>query len=192
MTLAKRAAADLELVEIDELLVGPTGITYADADAVSAAKVLKEFASSHEVFAVKGGLLGTDFLTAERIAELAEIAPRDELLAILAGTLKAPLTAMAGLLAALPRGAATIFQQLLEKKESGEFVGDAPAAEAEAAADEAEGESGDEGEEEAVSEEAAAAAPEDSADASDDDSADGPVDEESDGDDEAETAQEEE
>ncbi|HSF84863.1 MAG TPA: 50S ribosomal protein L10 [Acidimicrobiia bacterium] len=122
MTLARRAASDLELDEIDELLLGPTGIAFADTDAVSAAKVLKEFSSAHEVFSVKGGLLGMDFLTPERISELAEIAPRGELLAMLAGAMKAPLTAMAGLLAALPRSAATVMQQLLEKKESGEFA----------------------------------------------------------------------
>jgi large subunit ribosomal protein L10 len=122
MTLARRAASDLELDEIDELLLGPTGIAFADTDAVSAAKVLKEFSSAHEVFSVKGGLLGMDFLTPERISELAEIAPRGELLSMLAGAMKAPLTAMAGLLAALPRSAATVMQQLLEKKESGEFA----------------------------------------------------------------------
>lgn len=122
MTLARRAASDLDLDELDELLTGPTGLAFADTDAVSAAKVLKDFASSHDVFAVKGGMLGTDFLTPERIAELAEIAPREVLLAQLAGALKAPLTSMAGLLAALPRGAATVMQQLLEKKQGGEFV----------------------------------------------------------------------
>ncbi len=160
MTLARRAVSDLELAEFDELLIGPTGIAFADEDAVSAAKVLKEFASSHEVFTVKGGLLGTDFLTPERISQLAEIAPRDELLAMLAGALKAPLTTMAGLLAALPRGAATVFQQLLEKKQAGEFVGEEPNAEAAASVDEASGDAatddGDNAAEAASSDEAEA------------------------------------
>ncbi len=127
MTLARRAAGELELEALDDLLVGPTGITFADGDPVSAAKVLKDFAAAHEVFAIKGGLLGRDILTSDRVKALAEIAPREVLLAQLAGAFKAPLTAMAGLLAALPRGAVTAMQQLLEKKQAA-----APAAAAEA------------------------------------------------------------
>ena len=122
MTLARRAANELDLDALDEFLVGPTGITFADGDPVGAAKVLKEFASTHDVFTIKGGLLGRDVLTPERVQELAEIAPREVLLAKLAGALKGPLTKMAGLLAALPRGTATAMQQLLEKKQAGEFV----------------------------------------------------------------------
>lgn len=117
MTLTRRAAAELALDELDELLIGPTGIAFADGDPVNAAKLLKDFAASHEVFIIKGGLLGSSILSPERVKALAEIAPREVLLATLAGGLKAPLVAMAGLLAAIPRSAATVFQQLLEKKE---------------------------------------------------------------------------
>ena len=135
MTLARRAADELDLDALDEFLVGPTGIAFADADPVSAAKVLKEFASTHDVFTIKGGLLGRDVLTPERVRELAEIAPREVLLAKLAGAFKAPMSAMAALLSALPRGTATAMQQLLEKKHGGEFVPAAAAVEAPAPAE---------------------------------------------------------
>jgi len=115
MTLARRAAAELELEELGAMLMGPTGLTFADGDAAAAAKVLKDFAAANEVFTIKGGLLGTTVLSAERIGELAEIEPRPVLLAKLAGLFQAPASAMAGLLATLPRGAATMFQQLLDR-----------------------------------------------------------------------------
>jgi large subunit ribosomal protein L10 len=118
MTLARRAAAELENDEFNELLIGPTGLTFSDEDAVTTAKTLKEFAKTHEVFVIKGGLLGSEFLTPETISELAEIEPRDVLLAKFAGAMKAPMANLAGLVAALPRNAASMFQQLLEKKES--------------------------------------------------------------------------
>jgi large subunit ribosomal protein L10 len=118
MTLARLAAADVESEEFNELLIGPTGLTFSDEDAVTAAKTLKDFAKQHDVFVIKGGLLGNEFLTPETIAELAEIEPRDVLLAKLAGAMKAPMANLAGLVAALPRNAASMFQQLLEKKES--------------------------------------------------------------------------
>ena len=117
MTLARRAAAELEIDEFDDLLLGPTGIAFADGDPVNAAKAMRDFAKTHEVFEIKGGMLGREFLTPERIAELASVEPREVLLAKLAGALQAPIANMAGLLAALPRNAATALQQLLEKKE---------------------------------------------------------------------------
>jgi large subunit ribosomal protein L10 len=136
MTLARLAAADLDIEDLDELLLGPTGLAFADGDPVGAARVLRDFAKGHEVFVIKGGLLGREFLTPERIAELADIEPRDVLLAKIAGVFEAPMAKMAGLLAALPRNTATAMQQLLEKKEeSSEPPAAADESEAEASVD---------------------------------------------------------
>ena len=148
MTLARLAAGDLEIDSLDDLLLGPTGLAFADGDPVGAAKVLKDFAKSHDVFVIKGGLLGVDFLSPEKIAELADIEPREVLLAKIAGAMKAPMANLAGLLAALPRNTASVLQQLLEKKEAAD---DQPPAEAEADvavdADDSAPEAGDDGDE---------------------------------------------
>ena len=135
MTLARLAADDLDLDSLDELLLGPTGLAFADGDPVGAAKALKDFSKDHDVFVIKGGLLGPDFLSPERISELADIEPREDLLAKLAGAMQAPLANLAGLLAALPRNTASVLQQLLEQKESA--GDDAPEAAADDSADEA-------------------------------------------------------
>ena len=137
MSLARRAAAELELAELDELFLGPTGIAFADGDPVSAAKVLKEFAKENETFAVKGGLLGSDFLTPERISELADIESREVLLAKLAGLMQAPMANLAGLLEAMPRNLASAMQQLVDKKEEAGDVAPAASEDAEAPAEEA-------------------------------------------------------
>ena len=129
MTLARLAAAELELAELDELFLGPTGIAFADGDPVTAAKALKDFAKENEAFTVKGGLLGSEFLTPERISELADIESREVLLSMIAGAMKAPMANLAGLLAALPRNLASAMQQLVEKKEEA-GGGEPPAAEA--------------------------------------------------------------
>ena len=128
MTLARRAAGDLEIDSLDELLLGPTGLAFADGDPVGAAKVLKDFAKTHDVFVIKGGLLGFDFLSPEKVAALADIEPREVLLAKIAGAMKAPMANLAGLLAALPRSTASVLQQLLEKKEAEEPSEDQPTA----------------------------------------------------------------
>jgi large subunit ribosomal protein L10 len=116
MTLARLAAEGMA-DELTELLLGPTALTFADGDPAAAAKALKAFSKDHSVLIIKGGLLDSEFLSPERISALADLPARDVMLATVAATLGAPMTQMAGLLAALPRNAATAFQQLLEKKE---------------------------------------------------------------------------
>ncbi len=115
MTLARLAAADMT-DELNDLLSGPTALTFADGDPAAAAKALKAFAKDHDVMIIKGGVLGAEFLSPERVSQLADLDPREVLLARIAGAFAAPMAQMAGLLAALPRNAATVFQQLLEKK----------------------------------------------------------------------------
>ncbi len=115
MTLARRAAAELDIDSLDELLLGPTGLAFADEDAVGAAKALRDFAKDHEVFTIKGGLLGREFLTPERVNELAAIESRQALLATMLRDMQAPLANFAGLMAALPRGFATALRQVLDK-----------------------------------------------------------------------------
>lgn len=116
MTLARRAAADLDIDSLDDLLLGPTGLAFADGDAVLAAKALRDFAKDHDVFSIKGGLLGRDFLPPERVADLADIESREALLARILGALQGPMANLAGLFAALPRGMATAIQQLIDKR----------------------------------------------------------------------------
>ena len=126
MTLARRAAEELGHDSLLDELVGPTGLAFATVDAVAAAKVLKDFADAQPKLVLKGGLLGSDPLTPERVAELAELDSREVLLAKIAGAFQAPMAGMANLLAAMPRNMATMLQQLIEKT-----PGEAPAAEPE-------------------------------------------------------------
>ncbi len=138
MTLARRAAAELELAEFDELLLGPTGIAFADGDPVTAAKALKDFAAEHDALSIKGGLLRSEFLTPERISQLAEIESREVLLAKIAGVMQAPMANLAGLLAALPRNTASVVKQLIEKKEAAGDTSSSDAAESSVAPEAAE------------------------------------------------------
>jgi large subunit ribosomal protein L10 len=120
MTLARLAAGQLDIQALDDLLLGPTGIAFANGDAVSAAKTLRDFSKDHDVFRIKGGLLGRDYLTPERVAELADIEPHEVLLSRMAAAFQAPMVKFAGLLEALPRGFATAMQQLLEDRQAAE------------------------------------------------------------------------
>ena len=122
MTLARRAADDAGISGLDEHLLGPTALAFAKSDPVATAKALKDFSKSHEVFVLKAGVLSGSILGPEEVSRLADIEPREVLLAKIAGAAKAPLVQAAGLFASFNRNAASMFQQLLEKKESGEIA----------------------------------------------------------------------
>lgn len=130
MTLARRAVDELGIEGLDEHLAGPTALAFAQEDAVATAKALKDFKKTNENLAIKVGLLSNSLLTTDAITKLADIEPREVLLARIAGAMEAPLSGFAGMLGSFTRNSARMFSQLLEKKESGEFVPEATAAEA--------------------------------------------------------------
>jgi large subunit ribosomal protein L10 len=115
-TLVRLAARDLGL-EIEDLLVGPTAIAFVAGDPVNVAKALRDFARTNPALVVKGGLLGQKYLDADQTRALADIAPREELLARMAGAMAAPLQQFAGLLQAVPRNFAYGLAALIEKIE---------------------------------------------------------------------------
>ena len=142
-TLVRFAARDLGL-ELEELLTGPTAIAFitekpdgSPGDAVDVAKALRDFARTNPNLVVKGGVLGTKPLTADEAKALAEVEPREVLLAKLAGALAAPMVQFAGLLEALPRNFAYGLQgpHRPAGRRAGGSRADEPAAEPEAAAE---------------------------------------------------------
>jgi large subunit ribosomal protein L10 len=115
-TLAKLAVREAGLEGLDDLLVGPTALTFVKGDIAGAAKALRDSAKTLPALVVKGGVLGEAALTADDVNALAELPSRDELLAKFAGALQAPLVKTAGLLQALPRNFAYGLSALIEKQ----------------------------------------------------------------------------
>ena len=129
-TLVRFAVRDLGLTEAEELLTGPTAIAFVTArsdggagDPVTVAKALRDFARTNPSLVVKGGLLGEKVLSAEEVRALADVAPREVLLARLAGGFAAPLQQFAGLLAALPRNFAYGLKALIDQRSDSDQQG---------------------------------------------------------------------
>ena len=114
-TLVRFAVAELGLAELEDLLTGPTAIAFVDGDAVAVAKALRDFSRTNPNLVVKGGVLGESVLSASDAAALADIPPREVLLARLAGLLQAPMQQFAGLLQALPRNFAYGLKALIDQ-----------------------------------------------------------------------------
>lgn len=117
-TLARFAARDAGIDGLDELLVGPTGITFVSGDVAAAAKALRDLSKTNPMLVIKGGSLGKVVLSAKDVEALAELPSREVLLSQFAGALQAPLVKTAGLLQALPRNFAYGLKALIESKEA--------------------------------------------------------------------------
>jgi len=138
-SLARRAVEAAGLAELSPLLEGPVAIAFVHGDAVVAAKALRDFGRTNPALILKGGLLGPRVLTAAEIESLADIQPRDVLLARLAGGFQAPLTKAAGLFQAFTRNLAyAVLAYVDQRVAGGETVPEPEAREPEANEPEAE------------------------------------------------------
>ena len=115
-TLARLGAAQAGVEGLDDILVGPTGITFVSGDAAAVAKALKDAAKTNPLLVLKGGVMAGKAMTAKDIEALADLPSRETLLAMLAGAFQAPLVKTAGLLQALPRNFAYGLKALIDQK----------------------------------------------------------------------------
>jgi large subunit ribosomal protein L10 len=136
-TLTRRAAEEAGKGGLLALLEGPTAITFVSGDPVEAAKALRDFARTQNLLAIKGGLLGDRVMSQADVEALAEIQPREVLLARIAGGLQAPLAKAAGLFSALQRNTAYGIKALIDQRVAAGEAPPPPAAEPEAPAAEA-------------------------------------------------------
>jgi large subunit ribosomal protein L10 len=113
-TLTKIAAKQAGL-ELDALLQGPTAIAFIKGDPVEAAKGLRDFAKTHPLLVIKGGVLDDKALTADEIRKLADLESRETLLAKLAGAMNASLQQAVSLFAAPLSQAARLTAALRDK-----------------------------------------------------------------------------
>jgi len=138
-TLVRRAIDGGEYQPLSEYLSGPSALTFVQGDVSAVAKALKDFARANPLLVIKGGLADGSLLSSSDLAALADLPPRDVLLARIAGALAAPMQQLAGLLQALPRNLAYGLSALIEQREAGgEKLPEPEAPAAEAAAAEAE------------------------------------------------------
>jgi large subunit ribosomal protein L10 len=139
-TLVRRAIDGGEYQPLSEYLSGPSALTFVQGDVSAVAKALKDFARANPLLVIKGGLADGSLLSSSDLSALADLPPRDVLLARIAGALAAPMQQLAGLLQALPRNLAYGLSALIEQREAGGEklpepeapAAEAPAAEAEA------------------------------------------------------------
>jgi large subunit ribosomal protein L10 len=126
-TLAKVAATQAGVGdEISSMLIGPSAIAFVDGDVAQAAKGLLDFAKANPLLVIKGGVLDGKALTPAEVGQLADLEPREVLLAKLAGAMKASMAGAAATFNALPTQMALLADALRAKVEASTPQADEP------------------------------------------------------------------
>jgi large subunit ribosomal protein L10 len=97
-TFVKRAADEIGLQGLDPFLEGPTAVAYGINDPVSPAKILSEFAKTYKALEIKAGILEGKVIGVEGVKALAELPPREVLLAQVLAAMQSPLVGMVNVL----------------------------------------------------------------------------------------------
>lgn len=131
--LTKLAAEQVGEARLEELLQGPTALTFVHGDTAAAAKAITTFNKEHKVLTYKGGFMEGTSLDDGAFKAIALLPSREVLIGQFAGVVASPLTGLVRGLGALIGGLALQLGQIAEQ---GLVTGEAPAAPA-AAAEEA-------------------------------------------------------
>ena len=126
-TLTELAAKEAGVTAFDGQLVGPSAIAFVTGDPVEAAKGLRDFARTHPLLVIKGGVLDGKTMSAAELTRLADLESREVLLAKLAGAMNASLSKAVYLFAAPLSQSARLIEALRAKREAeGPGAGDQP------------------------------------------------------------------
>ena len=95
----------------EDLFTGPTAVGFSFEDPTALAKALLEVKRDLELLVIKGGLMRGMVLNADQVRALAELPPREIVLAQVLGSVQGPMAALVGLLTAPLRELTYVLQQ---------------------------------------------------------------------------------
>jgi large subunit ribosomal protein L10 len=113
---AKIALQNLDRPAVDEYLKGPTAMVLPTGESGPVAKILVEFAKT-SVVTIKGGILNNNVFNAQQVEDFSRLPTRNELLASLMGTMRAPVQNIVYVLNAVPTKLVRTLQAVAEAKE---------------------------------------------------------------------------
>ena len=119
-SLASRALKEAGIEELTPVVEENSiiGVGVIEEDPVGIAKLLAEFAKEKKGFNISKGYLEGRVLESDRIQELADMPSREQLLAMVVGTMNAPISGFVGTLSAVLRSVMYALNAIKEKKES--------------------------------------------------------------------------
>ena len=115
-TLARRAVQGTPFEKLADQMVGPLAYGISD-DPVAAAKVLHAYAKGNEKLVIKAGMMPNHLMSAKEVGSLATMPGREELLAMLMGTMQAPIAKFVQTLNEVPAKFARALAAVRDQKE---------------------------------------------------------------------------
>ncbi len=116
-TLARRATAETTYEQLADYFVGPTSIAFATDDAVAMAKALTDYAKNEPTLEIRVGMVEGQLLSPAQVTALAELPPREVLLARAMGSLQRPMAGLVGVLQGLQRQLLYVLMAIQAAKE---------------------------------------------------------------------------
>lgn len=117
-TMMRFAFKEAGYEDFIENLTGPNGIAFSIEDAIGAAKVSDEFAKNNDKLEIKAGIVDGNVIGIDQIKELANIPPREVLIAKVLGSLNSPITGFANVLQGNIRNLVYALDAIKEKQEA--------------------------------------------------------------------------
>lgn len=117
-TLTRFAAKESGLEGLEPFLEGPTAIALSDTDPVAPAKVLSEYAKKYEKLELKVGVVEGKIVDVNGIKALADLPPKEVLIAKVLGGFNAPIAGLVNVLNGNIRGLVVALNAIREQKES--------------------------------------------------------------------------
>ncbi|MEW5761917.1 MAG: 50S ribosomal protein L10 [Bacillota bacterium] len=115
-TLARRAAGEAGIEGLDPYLTGPVALAFGFDDPVALPRIFSEFVREFKQLEIKGGILEGRVVPPEAIRALADLPPREVLLAQVVGGFQAPLAGLVGVLQGTIRKLVYVLEAVREKK----------------------------------------------------------------------------
>jgi large subunit ribosomal protein L10 len=117
-TLARKALAGTSFESVGPRLKGPLVLAFSKDDPGAAARVMKDFAKTHEKLVATLVSLGGPVLSAGELDRVASLPTREQALSMLLGVLKAPMSKLVRTLAEPPAKLARTLAAVRDQKQA--------------------------------------------------------------------------
>ncbi len=116
-TLLRKALQDAGVATTDpKAFEGSVAVVFGLSDEVAPAQVIAEFAKTHDVLSIFGGILEGQFIDAAKVKALSSLPSKQQLLGQLVGTLQAPISGFVRVLGGNLSGLVTVLNGIKDKK----------------------------------------------------------------------------
>ena len=116
--MASIAAKEAGIEGLDNYLKGPLAMVSSKNDPVAPAKLISEFIKDNRIMEIKGGLVEGKVIDADAVKALANLPPREVLIARLLGSMQSPITGFVNVLQGNIRNLVYALDAVRQQKES--------------------------------------------------------------------------